>query len=156
MVREVMRLAQGHTGSPAMRSQSLRSLEDLTRSFPRHKKGRETRSPLVPPNTGLAGSVLSSTEGHQAGCSEAGRVENPTQLHLPSQQSSCQGAGASARLEPGAQGPAKPPAARKGSWPPPLSHLQAGDRRDSGPDNSSFFAQAFRQGTTPAFPLGIP
>lgn len=36
----------------------------------------------------------------------------------------------------------------------PLSHLQAGDRRDSGPDTS--FLCTGTNGTAPAFPLGIP
>ena len=75
---------------------------DLTPSFPKHKK-RE-RHVLLPSSQNQ--SLLSSTEGFQAGCSGAPRVENPTapsarpaeQLVGGPSRSSCQGAGASARL----------------------------------------------------------
>ena len=129
---------------------------DLTPSFPKHKK-RE-RHVLLPSSQNQ--SLLSSTEGFQAGCSGAPRVENPT---APSARPAVGPPGAAVReqgplpgWEPEAEGPTTPPEAQKGSVPPPLSHLQAGNRRNSGPDNSSFFAEELRQGTTPALPLRIP
>lgn len=142
-----------------MRSQSPRSLEDLTPSFPKHKKGGRPVLPSPHANTGLAHS-------RHSGLTALGPLGWKTpKLHLPSLQSSWRVGtpGAAVRVqeplpgwEPGAEGPSTRPAAQKCSLPPPLSHLQGGDRRDSGPDNSSFFAQALRQGTTPACPLGIP
>lgn len=89
----------------------------------------------------------------------------PSQLHLPSLQSSWQACptGAAVRV----QGPLPGGNLGQEALPHRLEHrqaacrqarphLQAGGRRDSGPGTSSFLAQALRQGTTPAFLLGIP